>query len=1243
MAEDKTLEEILYGEPQPQPPLSGAQLNDKYAEEDEVQLDRLNATLPQKVDAFADEFARNSWVIEAINKGAQKFYLNKLAPPDESFENSDELTQQVMQTNGLQMDAYGDLRQSKSMTELHIKAAWYKRQTEENQNIQKTLGDFGRTSAAVAGAIISPELAGGIAIGSLYSANAAVAKVAMYEGSFETALGLTRTLVDDEYSLYDAAIDIPMGVLVATGAVKLLNRTKTTDEVRQSEGYTARNPEEVYNPAQPVTPREEVVEPLDEKTIQANRENFFKRQRLITEDETFLEQEAKLNKEIETTQTNYRKRANDLDNSEAELRVKLETEEAKLDELRRTDGTTRQIKIRENRISRLNNDLEEIGAKRIENDTNFKGTQKGQRERREKLETPKVAKTVDELKLEKQVDAMTVNINNTRKELEEILKANPDKEFLNEYREAVEIIAKEFPEEFTDIRNSFRSKINNKQFTPDTLGGEEWFKKLNGKQKAAIVAAGLVTGSTLSAAEDTTGDSFGFGDLLLFAVMGTAAFKINWNKVYKSIKDANMRRAIRKFKDSVENSYEDAKIANSPEASAIQNVSTLVADNAHTEFLSTTAPFLKKGGDFKKFITDMTYSAEFGAGALELKQRWFTRAVGNYSTAENKLYKVWKEEKQGHQLVSATPEETLSLQLFREEVTDFIETGVTDSQAIKNMTKEVNTIRNDMYSVNKEYGTLGFDKFEFDPNMVARLWKNTEIYKLLNRISDEDTMKIQDALQRAMEDGGVENAMELSENFINHWKRGFNGKPNKAIKSDFNRLKKEGIIDEDVTIEEYTEAVAGYTDRSARAKMRIDFDIMRFGEYLNDMEIDVDGTATKLKLNQFVERDIKTILDRTGNTLYGIAALASRGYKSVRAAEEFIDTKLSGDAKLMRQAQQVLQIVEGVPTEITSEMMHNMVASARDLTIWAKLPFVALSTPTEIIQTIANGSVFETIPTLVKGIMNQFGKDSMLMQQLTRDFTGFGTSTARLDFGFHGFSDDMLQLDDAGIENVMRKGTAKMRDAVILGSGLSTITDILQGTNQVLNATQFARLVHGMKTNINPKRFTSLGLTDETLALFDKKMFEFNDKGELKPLNLDDWTQPQRDKMTEILFNMNQLTSPETTLGETPLFAHTNDVGKLLTTLISYPIHQFNVHGIQDLRTLDRVGLSHLIGGVVGTYVGLNARYAVQEKEVENETLLYYSLMNAPQMLGIAAAKSILDPAVISVSSDVAKFLEPEL
>lgn len=1235
MAEDKGLEEILYGEPTPKQALTGAELNKRYSDEDEVQLKRKEATLPGKTTAFIDEFAKNSWAVEGLIKGYQNLLLDDMAPPDENFTNSDELTQETMQINGLQMDAYGDLRQSKSLSELQIKAGWYKHQTEENKRINETLGNTGRVSAAITAAVISPEVAGGVFVGGLYGASSSVAKVAMYEGAFETAIGLTRTLVDEEYSLYDAAVDIPAGVFIATGITKLLNRAKTPDDVRQSDSYTARNPE---TQTEPSTPPKQEAEDLDVQTMNTNRENFFKRQKLIGEDKEFLANERKLNEEIETTSANYKKRTDDFVKQEDELNKKIETETKKLEELRVGKGTPKQLKIRENRIAKATKELEEIGAKKVDTDTNFKATQKGQTKRAEELGTVKTIKTADDIALDKQIESMTVNINNTKKQLEEILRGNPDKDFLNEYKGAVETIAKEFPDEFLDIRNSFRSKLNNKNFTPDSLGGEGWFKKLNGKQKAAIVAAGLVTGSTLSAAEG--GDEFGIGDFLLYAIMGTFAYKLNWKKILGGVKDANMRSAMNKFKTSIENSYDDAKIANSPEASAIQNVSTLVADNAHTEFLSTVAPFLKKGGDFAKFITDMTYSAQHGAGALELKQRWFTRAVGNYSVAENKLYKVWKEEIKGHSLVTTTTEETMSLQRFREDITDFIETGKTDSKAIKEMTDEVNVIREDMVNVNKEYGTLGFEEFEFKPNMVARLWKNTELFKLMNKISDDDTLKIQSALQRSMEDGGVKHAKELSENFVSHWKRGFNGKPNADIKSDFNRLQKEGIIAKEVTIEEYTEAVAGYSDRSARAKMRIDFDIMNFGKQIEGIEVDIDGINTPLKLNQFVERDIKTIIDRTGNTLYGTASLSSRGYTSVRAAEEFIDTKLSGDAKLQRQARQVLQIVEGVPTEITSDLMHNMVASARDLTIWAKLPFVALSTPTEIIQTLANGKIFETIPTLVKGIKNQFGSDSLLMQQLSKEFTGFGTSTARLDFGFHGFSDDMLQLDDAGIESVMRKGTAKMRDAVILGSGLSTITDILQGTNQVLNATAFGRLVHGIESGINPARYKSLGLTDETLAMFDKEMFEFNSKGELKPLDMDNWTQPQRDKMTEILFNMNQLVAPETTLGETPLFSHVNDVGKLLTTLISYPVHQFNVHGIQDLRTLDRVGISHLIGGVVGTYVGLNARYAVQDKEVDNETLLYYSMMNAPQMLGIAAAKSMLDPAVISVSSDVAKMLE---
>lgn len=1323
MPRDITLDEAFhYAEPKTQSFDTQAGLVNKELQEAELNKKREETSTfsGEFGSAFVNEFAKNSWVIQTAINSQKRSLIEELAPPDSNFKNSDDLTKNYLQTHGLPMSDYGELRQSKSRMEMDIKSTWMKRRLEEEKKIDEAMTSTGRISAAVAGALVSPEMAGGVAVGMMYKSSSSIAKVAMWEGAFEASIAATRLATDDTYSMYDAAIDIPIGVFAASGVHGLLAGRRSAEEMQDIEDIiieeskqsdtgwmkdmmeskatieksymtslyetkaideslvvkgekrtetevlpgkagrvtvdgqvraSIKGEERVadvpeYTPATGRVHRSKEREAevqLEKETINKNREEFFKRQELISGRPTYLEDSAKLDKDIEVTQTKFQETMSRFKKSIDAASDIINKNKAALEELITNGGTQRQIKIRENRIANAEAEIENLKAQKAEVEFNYNQTKGDQLQRRKELDTPIKPKTARETKLEQQVAKMSVNIENTARQLKDILKGSQVeiKDFLHEYKDAVEELAKQFPDSFTDIRNSFRSKIGNKDFNRNSFNQEGWFKKLSKKQKTALIAAGILAGSTLSA-DSGEDDGMSLGtSIILLAILGTGAYKFNWNQAYNKFKDANTRNAIKKLKESVETAYDHAAVANSNEGNLVKNTSRMIADSSSAGFLSTSAPFIKAGGDFKKFITDMVYNSEFGSGALELKQRWFSKAIGRYANAEKAAYKKWKIEQGVKGFFDSLFKENIAISKFREEVTDYIETGVTKSEAVKDLAKVSQSNLEDMVKVNKTYKTAGYDNINYDKNHIPRLWKTSQIHRLVRSVNDETKEEIRIALQTAMEDSGVKNAKELSSNFVTYWETGFSKKPTKKLEADFERLKSKGILSKDIELEGYIESMVGYSDFSSRAKHRIDFDILKFGENLKNIKVEVDGTSKNLELRDFVERDIKTIIDKAGNTMYGTAALSSRGYTSVKAAQMFIENNLKEDHILQKKAEQILKIVQGVPNEITSHTLHNITNSLKDVTIAAKLPLVAFSTGTELVHTIANGNIMKTIPTLVRSIAHNFGKDSMMMQQLSSEFTGFGFSTAKMDFSFHGFSDDMLHLDDADVTSKLRKGTMFMRDVVLLASGLPKITDIFQGANQVLNINKIGQFIHGnSKHGIPASRLKSLGFTEDLKNELPKELFQFNSKGQLKPFDMEKMSQKQKDKITELLFNMNQLQAPETTVGETPLGFHTNDVGKLISSLISYPTHQFNTHGLQDMRHMDRIALSHMIGGVVGTYAGLHARYALQDKEVDNETVMMYALMSSPQMLGASAVKSMADPAVFGLTSDLVYMVE---
>ena len=150
-----------------------------------------------------------------------------------------------------------------------------------------------------------------------------------------------------------------------------------------------------------------------------------------------------------------------------------------------------------------------------------------------------------------------------------------------------------------------------------------------------------------------------------------------------------------------------------------------------------------------------------------------------------------------------------------------------------------------------------------------------------------------------------------------------------------------------------------------------------------------------------------------------------------------------------------------------------------------------------------------------------------------------------------------------------------------------------------------------------------------------KDSFEYTQQGRLKRINMDKWSIKQKDKFDEILFHMGQNQSLQSTIGSSPLYGRTSSIGRMITTLIGYPMEQFNVHGVEGVRYLDKTSLLQATSAFAGTYIGLKARYAMLGKDVDDETLLTYALMSVPQLGALSSMRAMTDPAVFSVMGDI--------
>ena len=828
-------------------------------------------------------------------------------------------------------------------------------------------------------------------------------------------------------------------------------------------------------------------------------------------------------------------------------------------------------------------------------------------------------------------DDMAKDIHDMQDALVKDIKGTKSIEIVQDLDKAIKTLPDVIQKELSTIKGLIKSRLTNDAFKKKPI-----YARLNKKQKT-LIAVGAMTVATGASANDGTNNNNGIpiaGILFSLVALGVAFPSIL--KVIDHIKDVGARQTIKNAIKKINDAHAQAELKQTEQGKNMNATKRMILDSIHTRFTSTVAPFIKAGGKAKEIILKLTFSAEFGSGALELKQRLIDAMFGKYAALEEKMFKQWKQE---HSIgfVDGVKKRFDLIKEFRIAVTDHIDgLHTSDSKSIQEMAKLVNGdkgLMQDFFDTNKAHGTYGFDKLHHVKGMIPRLWKNTQLVKLMQQLSVQDQLKVRDAIARAInksqKTSNMKKATAQADKFVNSWKEGYNAVRYGEGGDIYNSLAH--LLKDDTEVKDITDALITKGDKIARAKGRIPLDIKDLQDEINGLNL--NSIDFKLTLHHFIERDIKAILDKTSNTMYAASALSAHGFTSFKALDDAIKAGMKTYSEQMQiEMQQIADMVKGIPIEVNNPLMDDISNMMKDITLAGKLPLVALSTPTEIISTLANGNIFKTLKTLTKSIVNEWGEDSELVRQLS-DITGFGRNTNRMDISYYGYSDDMIDLTDVGVANKLRMGTMKLRDGVIYGLGLSGITDILQRANMVMNTERFAKFIRGDNV-IAESDLKSLNILPSDKTLF-KGLFKFNNKDKLMAIDMNKLTIKQRDRLNQILFNMNQKTVPETTAGETPLFSRTDSFGRMITTLMGYSLHQFNTHGLQDLRNINKNTFIHAFSGIAGTWVSLQMRAAATQKPIDDKKAMLYSILNIPQLLGVSVVNGLTHPPVIQVSQAV--------
>jgi hypothetical protein len=1167
------------------------------------QRDRDASEFGEKYTAIIDDAAQHNWAIGVADNALRDSIVEDSNEGGKPIEMDDELADSILVTNGLGTEDFKAIRGSKTQAELDLRLAWAKSDAETSDRVNKTIGEAGRITAMGLGIVSSPEMLVGVGVGAMYKASASIARIAAMEGGGAAFVAASRLTLDEKYTLEDAFIDTTLGAFVGAGVTKGLRM------------FGKQNPT-----------AQDVITANDIATDKAN--NIGKKPKTgLHTDNVFFKQEAdsKLYADNLKTKAGHDAEFTDklgkadtyVKNSTAKLSKAIE----KLSKLEANPTATKAelnaaraaLVKAEKSLNKANAKIDELNSLKKAND--------------EKFNIDNRLKSKKELDAEVSIAKIADDLEETTTELKDYIDSD---DFTMgdrlDLQNELDNIKKSIPDEADEVAGVMNGTIK----AEDT----KIYKGMSKKGKLALAGLALVSTSSLSASNGEE-DGLGLGAIMIIGAIGFVAFKGARHMDYNKIKNANVRSMMKKLYGKLEKGVRTQEFETNNNMSRVNKATAAIADTAYTGLLSTVAPFIKEGGAAADFAKKILFSKDYGMGAMERKIDWFNSAISKYNVEEDALIKKWKAEPDSGAKTGFFSGDNGDV--FRQKVANHID-GLEESMspAVKEMADNVRAHFKDMLDKNKEYETFGFEKINFDDNYIPRLWKHEKLSAMIKKLSKDDVLKVRQGLINVLskKSGDISKATKEADIYMDSWSAGY-ASASDANKADVvNMLDKKGMFADDLERDEILDAITGNTDKNARAKYRIDFDIKDFKEEMESISVDLDGSDTSLTVDMFMDRNIKSIIDKTGNQLYSSASLSYKGYTSVVKMNAAVAAIT--DRALRKKAEDIASIAQGKPLTPDDVFLHNASNMLKDITLGGKLTHVLLSTPVEILQTSFNSGFSNGIRGLYSSIAQKFGKDSELLNQLA-NINALGTNIKRLDMSFHGYSDDLLDLTDSEISSRFRTGSMKFRDAIIYMSGLGGMTDILQVANRVTNATQFAKMLHGSKNTLtNSTRLISFGIDDEALKMFSKDMFEFTSSGELKKMNMEMWSQKQKDKFSDILFNMNQQYSPDTTAGETPLFSRTSSLGRMISTLGGYSMHQFNTHGLSGLKHMDKPAMAQLAAGIGGSYLGLQARFAVQGKEVEDEVIWQYAIMSAPQLLGLGAVKSMVSPAVVKNNEAIA-------
>ncbi len=1139
----------------------------------------------------------NTWFANAADNSMASTFGEWLATPnykaDSNFAMDDDIALHALSENKLGMNEFGNIRGSKSLEEMNFQILRAQRDAEFRKTVENQLTYDGMLSqantSAFAGQVLD-EVAIGVMSGFIGNGAAlmtggtrATTMAIATDISLESGLSLARYNTNDDYTMNDMFVDMSFGL--APSAIIALTHSRIYQKGRKSASEMNNQTQKNADEALDTTDETPTTPPKDGETPTTPPKDGEPTTPVVKDQpEPALATVKDMNSPT-TRGVIKRLRASKIKNLPV-MKV--------VDELARTVRKYKNAKTEKTRL-RLADDIAKLE------------------------QTPEVklvlqsSKMIDDPTFMKQMEA----------DIKDFYAMVDNKSA----KAMIDSVKKQVSKEDFEL---FEKIIKNEDIDPATLS------KATGSKIAGTLLAAMVIPQIVEA---SGGEGTDVADALIFTAVAVAfgAAGISFIKSSGGIKEAATRVASTWDGKKGEVIYETSE-----EASALRKVAVKLSNSLDTE-LTNTKNLFTSNVDAMELVDEMV-----GKGhTIDMEIRTlYEGAMGNINRLMRDNFEAWKKVNEGG-----------TLDDFNKLATEYIDNPKAFPKPdphIQKMVDGYHDIMEEMYDGAKASGAKGFEKFKYDRTRTPRLWKSEQMKKLfegmvegsddynavVKNLEDAFTQSVRDyratkadadeVVFKGKSDAVV--AKAYTEKFVKLWTdKRFANFTRKGANRDASKIKeylvKNKIVDADDTdmLDDLVESLVPQSQVSARAKRRVVFN----PNYLQKMSIKFDGKPMTIDKTTFIERDLMQIADMTSKELSITTGYSNKGFVTRSMMEDKILEVAKTDAEYDT-LMDYKRLLEGQPTLTNSPFVESFIALSRVAVSIVKLPLVAFSTLPEFMNVLARSDMITGASALGKSMIKSYPPKGEVMQ--IRDITGLASFNDRLyRKGYIGYD----ELNDKLNPNATLMKFAKTaEDWAYTINRLGWLTDVTQMAGIEANLKQLRKFTSTGK-GLPPSRLDDYGINQKWLDEFTPEL--------AKPeLDMASWTPAKKNRFGIVMKSLNQTISPETMLHTKGLWTSTTSFGRALSPLLNYSGTVFNEQGLPLLRHTDRHSVVNNVNAVVGAFIGLNLKYALDGKEVDQTDVLTYAITGAPLAGGFGIARGLLNPATLGVTGDIYNIVAPE-